>query len=80
MIISINPHKDDGTKVTPNQLAKEVIANALGRAEYVLEGYSKTAESMTEKEEEAYQDALYRRIEGVLKYLSIDEFGTKLNS
>ena len=77
MIISINPHKDDGTKVTPNQLAKELIANALARSWYVLEGYDATANAMTDKEEEAFMDALDRRLDGVFKYLSIDEWGGK---
>ncbi len=70
--------KYDGQKLTPNQAAKAVIIDRLKQcAEYGLEFlvddpcYDKDS-PMTEREEQAVIEQLYKRVDGLLKYLGHD--------
>ncbi len=65
----------NGIKKTPNEVAKELIADKLDIAvDYWTEDHLLDYEAMTEKESDAVHDLIIKRANGVLKYLGFDPY------
>ena len=70
----------NGIKKTPNELAKELIADKLDIAvEYWTEDHLLDYEAMTEKERNKVHDLVVKRANGVLKYLGFDFYYNNYN-